>query len=274
MEGKEKGIKTRESVHYWSCTLQGMFLSQWGDTLGLHRDYQADCTSGWRRHMEQNGKRKQGKIKGRHSLDWKDQMWLTEDMREMMKQSNQRNLKTLEDKEWKQTESMCSHLYSFKSPESLSPTPTFTFSTLLNPSVLVCALYHIPRCHLWSCLAYRFFLKNHCQGSQSGTQNVANGTEMWSLGGGGPNLNLRSHRLWTWSNARIEEIFLPKSDRGSWQGRISCFSQHGTRSTCADWCQQKHKHTACGLWVGGRWQCGGTEDGSDPLQAQVMLWLN
>lgn len=98
----------------------------------------------------------------------------------------------------------------------------------------------------------QILFKNHCQGSQSDTQNMENGTAMWSLGGG-PNLNLRSHRLWTWSKAKIEEKFLQKRNQGSWYGRISSFSQHGITCTCAHWCQQKHKHTASGLWVGGIW---------------------
>lgn len=58
----------------------------WGYT-GKHKDR---WMSAGARHEERHGKWKLVKIKDCHSLYWKDQIWLIEDMREMMKQGNEK----------------------------------------------------------------------------------------------------------------------------------------------------------------------------------------
>lgn len=83
--------KRRHVVHYFICTVQKDVSASakeisWGYT-GKHKD---GWMSGRARHEERNGKWEPVKIKDRHSLYWKDQIWLIEDMGEMMKRGNEK----------------------------------------------------------------------------------------------------------------------------------------------------------------------------------------
>lgn len=254
--------KRRHVVHYFICTVQRSLSKEisWGYT-GKHKD---GWMSGRARHEERNGKWKLVKIKDCHSLYWKDQIWLIEDMREMMKQGNEKKSEDTQGQKGKQTELMrllvpiCK---VFNSPENFLCDPHFHFinSPLNPPSIL--RHTHVAHCHLWSCLACWIFFISVARGSQPGNQNVENGTGKRRLGGGGTHLYLRSHRRCTSSKAKIEEEFPQKTNQEDWQRRKkaqpSGFGQHGTSSTCACICASvcrnvkiKHKHTPSRVWAG------------------------
>lgn len=83
-EWEYRDSKKRHAVHYFIYTVQRTFPSQQGKTLHLHGG-----AWGWlnvrKRVARGNGKWNLRTIKDCHSLSWKDQIWLIEDMREMMK---------------------------------------------------------------------------------------------------------------------------------------------------------------------------------------------